>query len=55
MLQASELETPEVLIYELVFNACDLGSGVGAPDMSRALVIGIPVRRAQVLERQKVE
>ena len=55
MFQTSELGPPEVLICEPVFNACDLGSGVGAPAMSRALVIGIPVCRAQVLERQKLE
>ena len=55
MFQASELGAPEALICEPVFNACDLGSGLGGPDMSRTLVIGIPVRRAQFLERQKVE
>ena len=48
MFQASELGLPEILIGEPVFNACDLGSGGGPPDMSRALVIEIPVRLLSV-------
>ena len=55
MLQASELRLPEVLICDLVFNVCDLGSGVVNPDMSRALVIGLPVCRARFAEWQNEE